>query len=138
MKQAQSGRPKQQKKTPFEAGPDGKFKPTYDASENNPFNTMDKAGYEYWKNKNTEGRFATNPSDSPFKQGNHFSRENPMQFGPMGLNTDKYGPVQPIFDPPRRADFGRDRKTMEAVARDYTYNTTSVDLTKSRIPDHGM
>jgi len=136
MKVAEEGRLKNKKKVKEELGANGQVKPTNDASENNPFNTMLPAGYEYWKGENTKFMKSFLPNqEGGIAKGNYLSNDNPMKFDLLGLNTHKYGELQPIFEPPRRADYGRDRRHMESDARGYTYTTTSVDLTKSKLPE---
>ncbi len=110
----------------------GGTKPSNDASIENPFNTMPPEGYEYWKQANSQyqGQFKaqSGKNHQNVVAGNKTSMDNPLKIDPQGLNTYKYGEMQPKFLPARRNDNGSDKRMMEAEARDYLSGVYGVDF----------
>jgi len=115
----------------------GGVRPTNDSSADNMFNTMPQDGYEYWKAENAkfQGQFNQRAPSSGINTGNYTSKDNPLNFNPLNLNTMRYGNTQPRFIPPRRNDNGRDRNYMENNSRGYVRDVYGVNLQRSRMPD---
>lgn len=113
-------------------------KPVNDSSPNNPFNTMDNLNYERWKvvNDRFYKQFEVNRTREAGEatEGNWTSDDNPFYFEPRGLNEYRYGPYQPRFPVPKKADFAEDRRNMENVSRDYLGSVYGVDFSKSKMP----